>query len=223
METHHGAPHILSIRHRAENHLRTEKQKNCFLAQNGSEISLSARDGQFLATWENELSGLNQAGDLNHRKRLPMTVLTTYVLAPSEFLDDKLLGAKLVDDFTGHLSTRQGRNTDFCGTVLGGHQQDLGKHEFVTRFTVTAIDPYPITFTNAELMTAFFNDRVHPSKTPRPGFPVPPTRLKRRVAHSSLGDPRHTAMFIGVYVDRMVNSPTETYLNTSPSKIEDPD
>jgi hypothetical protein len=46
MESHRGAsPHILSIRQRAENHLRTEKQKNYILAQNGSETGLSAQDG----------------------------------------------------------------------------------------------------------------------------------------------------------------------------------
>jgi hypothetical protein len=197
METHHGAsPHILSIRHRAENHLRTEKEKNSLLAQNGSEISLSAQDERLRATWGNELSGLNQTGDLNHRKRLSMTVLAPYVLAPSKLLNDDLLGTELVDDLGGHLSPGEHWCPDFGGTVEAGHQQDFGKDELVTRFAVAAIDPDSITFTNAELMTAFFNDRVHPSETPRPGSPVTPTRLERHVARNSWGDSRQTALFI---------------------------
>jgi hypothetical protein len=155
------SPHILSIRLPAENHLRAKKPKNKFLAQNGGRTERFAQNEQLLGTREDGVLGLNDARDLNHRKRLPMAVLAAHVLTPPKLLDDDLLGPELVDNLARHLGTLNRRHTNLCRPVLSRDQQDLRKDELVTRLAIAAVDPNPVAFTHAELMTAFFDYCVH--------------------------------------------------------------
>jgi len=90
-----------------------------------------------------------------------MTILTTYVLTPSELLDNDLLGPELVENFAGHASAIHSWMPDRRGPVLSTDQQNFRKDEFVTKLAVAAVDTDPVTLTNAELMTAFFDNRIH--------------------------------------------------------------
>lgn len=220
---HPASPHILSIRDPGENGLRAEKQKNRDLATESSRIERFAQSERLPVKGEDRSLGLNEARDLNHGKGLTMTVLTTDVLAPAELLDNDLLGAELVDDFTGNLGTFDGRQTDFRRAVFQGDEQNGGKDEFVAGFTLAAIDPDPVTFTDAELMAAFLDDRVHPSKTPQPGLPpsycVPGARRLTQFISRVQGVSLLIKWFqVACVIDCSINN----HLNVSPAKREEP-
>src|SRR4051812_29527618 len=106
----------------------------------------------------------DQTGDLDRGVRLAMAPASPHVLATTELLDDDLLGPELVDDLRDDLGAFDDRGPDRRARGPAREQQDLGEDDLIPRLAIAVIDVQMVPFANPELMTAVFDNRVHPSK-----------------------------------------------------------
>jgi hypothetical protein len=116
-------------------------------------------------------SGLGNAGDLDHRVGLAVTVAPAHIFAAAELLNDDFLGPELIDDFPLHTGAFHRGSSNRRSAILLGDQEDLREDQLVAGLADPAINPDSVPFTNPELMTAVLDNCVHPSILLNPGWP----------------------------------------------------
>jgi hypothetical protein len=91
----------------------------------------------------------------------------SYILAPSEFLNDDFLRPKLIDDGSDDAGPLDLRGTDDWPGRITSNQQDLRENDLIACLPRATVDPNVVPFTNPELVATILDDRVHPSSSPR--------------------------------------------------------
>jgi hypothetical protein len=120
-----------------------------------------------LAAKKGRLVRPDQSSDPDRGVGLTVAASPPNVFSPPKFLNDDLLGSKLVHHYGSHLGALDLGGSNRRTSRCAGNKQNVGKNYFISDFRVPPVNSKMISFADFELVAAVFNNRIHAAEAPR--------------------------------------------------------